>query len=83
MGISSEQEAVESAIKQCIESNGAAMTGMKARDPMAFESGKYDQTYDVEVFKDVNQIEKRGVAVVEAYKENGTWQADLKSMNLN
>lgn len=82
MGISSEREAVEAAVKECIESNGVAMTGMKARDPMAFESGTYDQRYDVEVFKDVDQVEKRGSAVVKAYKQNGTWEADLESINL-
>lgn len=49
---------------------------------MAYFSGDYEQRYTVSVSRIVDGAEREGVAVVDASKEDGGWQAQLLQMDI-
>lgn len=77
-------EGFEDTIEDCVRSRGADLTlkGIHPTDKMEYFSGNYEQRYNVRVSRLVNGAEKEGIAVVDAYKQGGEWQADLVRIDI-
>ena len=75
------EDAIEAAIQG--EDPRLGLLSISASNEMEYIKGNFEQRYRVEVFRPNNGGTKKGMALVDAYKEGGEWAADLVQISIN
>jgi hypothetical protein len=84
-GTDGPSDGFEDAIEEAIQSEDPrlGLLSISATDKMEYLKGNHEQSYNVEFFRPNNGGTKKGMALVDAYKEGGEWAADVIQIGMN
>ena len=83
-GTDGPSDGFEDAIEEAIQHKDPrlGLLSISAVDTMEYIKGNHEQKYNVEVHRSNNGGTKKGMAIVDAYKEKGEWVADVIQISM-
>lgn len=75
------EDAIENTIQN--EDPRLGLLSISASNEIEYIKGNFEQTYEVDVFRPNNGGTKRGMALVDVYKEGDEWAVDVIQIEIN